>query len=711
MITVKSDPYNRSDPGTGIKWIPVYKFDLEDDFSVWKSWRTNDGRVLPNGASRFSLINNPFDTGSAILLLTNFDPALAGKSFGGFGMRVPISPALFLNSQTYVEFELYYPLSSISKYMRIEIWSTSSGGEGDQEYAGFPGSNKTQIYLRNSDIERNETQIIGNYDGEAWCKRIFSAVTPVSTGNWEYLNIDLHTETGIKIDNGLLMIGNIRILQPDPNVIPIPDVNNDKLFSKVAPIKSKYNAKDNFLIGVSGTGKVVPDSIRGHHYEIFTGQNNLKPEIHLRPPGWLRKEYPDFVFKPSDEGPDWDLPTNEYLSIMQSGKYKIHGHCLSWVNQSPFWMRQIVPEIVSSMQWNEEGLFYVGSTNSIGPYIKVKKNTARRIYFDHILYLLRHFMTADTRYGSSEKRGIIPFHSFDVVNVELHESRHHIIDKKNTSVWDKALRNVSWLMAMTDDDLGDIRQHYIYLLFKFAHIAVPNAQMAAKYKECYNDPEAVPEYMKMDDHDKSGSIDQYVTDRPPILVINDYDLDNISKAKVAYNMIKDINTTWKTDPLYDGRNLIECMGIQGHEIVSQTAVSQHQRAAEIFARLINENLLDSICYSEFDLRQPESAPGGGALAPTVLNQKQADTIGYQYALFFKLFDKYKKYIDHVIIWSQYGSSWLHSYVPFDHNKMASQAYYGLMDPDKFIQGHSYLDEYFKDEYEKLKPEYIPDIDG
>jgi GH35 family endo-1,4-beta-xylanase len=166
-------------------------------------------------------------------------------------------------------------------------------------------------------------------------------------------------------------------------------------------------------------------------------------------------------------------------------------------------------------------------------------------------------------------------------------------------------------------------------------------------------------------------------------------------------MIREINTEWKTDPLYDGRNLIECMGIQGHETVGPEMVSKNQDSVAVFAGLIDEGLLDWICFSEVDIKQPESAPGGGAFAPSVLNQKQADAIGYQYALLFKMFEKYRKYIDHVIFWSQYGASYMNSYVPFDHNKMASQAYYGIMDPDKFISGHSYLDSYFDGEYDKI----------
>jgi len=368
----------------------------------------------------------------------------------------------------------------------------------------------------------------------------------------------------------------------------------------------------------------------------------------------------------------------------------MHGHVLAWYNQSPSWMRRIVPE--------SDGVFFIYGNNATGPFQKTDKNTARRVYFNHILYEMRHFMTTNARYDSSEERGIIPFHSFDVLNEEIHESRHSVLIKDNPDEWKAALKHLSWLMAMTDNASDDIRQHYIYLLFKYAHIAVPNAQMAAKYKAGYNDPAIVPEYMKLDDHDINGSIDSYITQKPPILVYNDYDIATYSKAKVAYNMIKELNAAWRTDPLYDGRNLIECMGIQGHDTVNPTLASRNQNAVSLYAALIDEGLLDWICYSELDLKLPDSAPGGGARAPAVLNQKQADVIGYQYALLFKVFVKYKKYIDHVIIWGQAGSGFQSSYVPFDHGQMASPAYYGIMNPDKFIKGHSYLDSYFEGEY-------------
>ncbi|MDR2541856.1 MAG: hypothetical protein LBC80_00175, partial [Treponema sp.] len=461
-----NDPYYRDDPGAGIHRVPVYTFDLENNFSIWKSWRTNDGRILPNPNSGFELVNDPFETGSLIMLSSYFDPSVAGKACGGFGIRAPIEPPITMDNQTFIEFDLFYPKSAIGKYMRIEVWSTSSGGEGFQGEAGYAGSNRTQVYIRTSDIEslgQIKPDWIGFHKGETWYKKNISAVTPAPSGVWEYLNIDLHTETGTKLDGDNLLIGNIRITKGDTSGVPIPEVVNSKNYLEVEPLRNKYNLENgSFLIGTIGTGKIDPKSLIGYHFEILVDQNNLKPEAHIRPPQWLKDEFPKFKFKSEgdDDGPEWELPTQAYLDIRDTGTHKIHGHCLAWINQSPRWMRQIVPENVTSMEWNSDGLYYAGGTNAVVPYIKIGKEIARRIYFNHILYELRHFMSTDERYGSSKERGVIPFHSFDVVNVEVHESRHSTITRDNPNEWKSALRHVSWLMAMTDNEIKDTRQNY-----------------------------------------------------------------------------------------------------------------------------------------------------------------------------------------------------------------------------------------------------------
>ena len=168
-----------------------------------------------------------------------------------------------------------------------------------------------------------------------------------------------------------------------------------------------------------------------------------------------------------------------------------------------------------------------------------------------------------------------------------------------------------------------------------------------------------------------GSIDAYVTDNPPKLTYNDYGTATRSKARTIYNMVRDLNTEWESDPLYDGRPLIEVVGFQGHDSVNKTLASDNQYAMSLFASLVDEGLLSGISFSEFDLKLLTDAPGGGATAPAALNIRQSDALGYQYALMYKLFTRFAPYIDHIISWGVSGSGWQGSYVLFDSQSNAN----------------------------------------
>jgi len=699
------DPYNRSDPGAGIQRLPAAETEItSESVSAWEKWRTNDGRIPPDTKSSFEYMDNPFEgeTGNLVKLITYFDPAEAGRSFGGFGIKARLSGPVEVNpADTYIEFDLYYPFSAAGKYMRMDFWSTDTGGEGSQSGSGSNGRSKSTVYIRTENLDsigNLNPDWVTNYNGETWSKKHF-CVNSEANGTWNCVNIDINTETGAAVAGDFLLIGNIKITKLDKNGVPIPRVVDMEHYSAVTPIKEMYNKADGlFMAGSIGTGKVT--GIRERHYEIFVDGNNLKAQyVHPRAPQWLRDKT-GFDFAGSKAADlfggaesEYNFPTENYLQIRDSGKpgeFKCHGHVLAWYNQASVWMRQIIPENLG-MSWNKEGKFYAYGNNAAGPFAAVNKNLARRVYFNHIMYVMRHFMTADAKYGSSADRGIIPFHSFDVLNEEIHESRHSILIRENQDEWKSGLKSISWLAAMSDEDFDDLSQHYIYLLFKYAHIAVPNFRMAEKFKANYA---ALPEYMKIDGHDKNGSIDAYITENPPLLTYNEYGINSYTKTKMTFNMLKELNTLWLSDPLYDERPLIEIMGIQGHDALGPSLAGDNERAIELFSRLIDQGLLSKIAYSEFDIKLLNSTPGGGALAPDILNQKQADALGYQYALLYKMFAKYAKYIDHVISWGTAGSGWQGSYVLFNSLEQANQGYYGIMSPDRFIMGHSYLDKYF-----------------
>ncbi len=685
-----SDPYFRLDPGPG-----RIATKITAPTNVWTERTPLDYRVPTDYAGgTYQMIPYPFSDseGKEDVLLINY--IHNGKStFGGMSLESPLSPSVNVPEGSTIEFDVYYPKSAQGKYMRWRIRNANTNIDS---------------YLRGYQYNNLNPDWVGSYNGETWLVAHHSVTA--STGDSSNFILELHGENGRPAETGMLLVANIKITAPDPNGVPLSEVINSKNQSDVAPLKSVYN-KDNglFMVGAIGTGAVT--GTRAQHYEIFVDGNNLKAEgTHPLGPNWLKSVDGD-PLSGATTTPDalcFSFPTNSYQEIRDSGapgEYKSHGHVLAWYNQAPAWMRQIIPATLP-LGYNGTTNFY-GLGNGVTTTVPVDKEMSRRVQFNHTMYVMRHFLTTDTKYDSSVSRGVIPFNSWDVLNEEVHESRHSELIPTDANNWRTSLKHTNWLAAMSDDLIGsDIKEHYIYLLFKYAHIAAPNAQMAAAYKANYAD---LPEYMKLDGHDSDGSIDAYIVDNPPKLTYNDYGLATRSKARTVYNMVRELNTAWLSDPLYDGRPLIENIGIQGHDSIGKTLASDNQYAIALYASLVDQGLLSGISFSEFDLKIPTNAPGGGATAPSVLNVRQSDALGYEYALMYKLFTKFAPYIDHIINWGVTGSGKDGSYVLFDSQSNANAGYYGAMNPDRFILGHSYLDDYFKGEYEKLQDGYKIDL--
>jgi GH35 family endo-1,4-beta-xylanase len=549
---------------------------------------------------------------------------------------------------------------------------------------------------------------VGSYNGETWLKAHVSVNATI--GSSSNFILELHGETGRPAETTMVLVSNIKITQPDPNGVALPNVVNSKNQSEVAPLKSLYNTGNGlFMVGAIGTGTVT--GTRARHYEIFVDGNNLKADAtHPRGPNWLTS-VTGAALTGATTTPgvaEYSFPDNAYLGIRDSGnpgEYKSHAHVLAWYNQAPAWMTQILPANLPSGYTGTTNFYGLG--NGVTTTVPVARDMARRVQFNHVMYVMRHFLTTSAKYGSSEARGVIPFNSWDVLNEEVHESRHSVNIPADANSWRTSLKHTNWLVAMSDDLIGgDLKDHYVYLLFKFAHIAAPNAKMAAAYKANYA---SLPDYMKLDGHDDGGSIDAYIQNNPPKLTYNDYDLATRTKARTVYNMVLALNTAWLSDPLYDGRPLIELVGIQGHDSIGSTLASNNQYAVALYASLVDQRLLSGISYSEFDLKMPTNAPGGGATAPAVLNIRQSDALGYQYSLMYRLFTKFSPYVDHIISWGVAGSGWQGSYVLFDANSNADSGYYGAMNPNRYVLGHSYLDDFFAGEYDKLQDGYEIDL--
>lgn len=158
------------------------------------------------------------------------------------------------------------------------------------------------------------------------------------------------------------------------------------------------------------------------------------------------------------------------------------------------------------------------------------------------------------------------------------------------------------------------------------------------------------------------------------LYYNDYNDDNQNKATAIYNMVKELNEKYaKTHP---GKKLIDGVGMQGHYSIN-TNPANVELSLERFASLGVE-----VSITELDMMTGNNYE---------LSEKQANAQGLLYAQLFQIFRKHSKNIARVTVWGlDDGSSWRAAQNPtlFDKNLQAKPAYYGAIDPEKFIAEHA-----------------------
>ncbi|WP_123042035.1 endo-1,4-beta-xylanase [Cohnella candidum] len=157
------------------------------------------------------------------------------------------------------------------------------------------------------------------------------------------------------------------------------------------------------------------------------------------------------------------------------------------------------------------------------------------------------------------------------------------------------------------------------------------------------------------------------------LYYNDYNDDNQNKAQAIYSMVKALNDKYaETHP---GKKLIDGIGMQGHYNIN-TNPDNVKLSLEKFISLGVE-----VSVSELDVQAGSNGQ---------LTEKQAVAQGYLYAQLFKLYKAHADHIARVTFWGlNDATSWRaeSSPLPFDKNLQAKPAYYGILDPDKFIAEH------------------------
>ncbi|SET89094.1 endo-1,4-beta-xylanase [Paenibacillus sp. NFR01] len=157
------------------------------------------------------------------------------------------------------------------------------------------------------------------------------------------------------------------------------------------------------------------------------------------------------------------------------------------------------------------------------------------------------------------------------------------------------------------------------------------------------------------------------------LYYNDYNDDNQNKATAIYSMVKAINDKYALT--HPGKRLIDGIGMQGHYNVN-TNPENVKLSLEKFLSLGVE-----VSVTELDIQ---------AGSKYELSDKLAEAQGYLYAQLLKIYKEHAAGISRVTFWGMDdNTSWRAENNPllFDKNLQAKPAYYGVIDPEKYIAEH------------------------
>ncbi len=154
------------------------------------------------------------------------------------------------------------------------------------------------------------------------------------------------------------------------------------------------------------------------------------------------------------------------------------------------------------------------------------------------------------------------------------------------------------------------------------------------------------------------------------LYYNDYNEDNQNKATAIYNMAKDINARYART--HHGKLLIDGIGMQGHYAVNTNPTNVELSLKKFISLGVK------VSITELDIQAGSNYE---------LSDKLAAAQGYLYAQLLKLFKANSRNIERVTFWgADDGTSWRSATnpTPFDKNLQAKPAYYGVINPNKFM---------------------------
>jgi GH35 family endo-1,4-beta-xylanase len=191
------------------------------------------------------------------------------------------------------------------------------------------------------------------------------------------------------------------------------------------------------------------------------------------------------------------------------------------------------------------------------------------------------------------------------------------------------------------------------------------------------------------------------------LIYNDFGLDSPNKARVVYEMVKDINERY-AHVRPNGKPLIEVIGMQSHYNLT-TNVAEVENSIRLFATLPGV----SVNIAEMDI----GCPPVGVLTPENENNQ-----AMKFAELFQIFKKYAagpanttdnpKIIDRVSICGvrDATSGWRAGEFAllFTSDGLAKQALVAVLDPDTYLETHEYIDPDTEPEPEPVDGVYVYD---
>ncbi|PWU69467.1 endo-1,4-beta-xylanase [Gracilibacillus dipsosauri] len=173
------------------------------------------------------------------------------------------------------------------------------------------------------------------------------------------------------------------------------------------------------------------------------------------------------------------------------------------------------------------------------------------------------------------------------------------------------------------------------------------------------------------------------------LIYNDFGLDSPDKARVVYEMVKDINEKYRgVRP--NGKPLIEVIGMQGHYSLF-TKAQEVEDSIKLFAKLPGVK----VHVTEMDI----------ALPPGELTAEKENNQGMKYAELFQIYRNYaagpanttgnSKVIESVKLAGvrDVRTGWKGGEfaMPYDYDGKAKEALLGILYPKEFLATHEYMD--------------------